>query len=344
LSSSSHVPADVVLLHFGGPTRREEVQPFLERLFQDPFIIRAPLGTWGRRKLGEMIARRRWMHTDEQYAKIGYSPINRYTDVQAQHLDKLVRGLNPDSRVHVVNRYTAPFAREVVPRLERESSRRLFLATLYPHFSHSTAGSSIRDFDTAWETVHGVKTRTSTRVFSWWWHQQWVEYSWQALREALERAVAGVSSDGGGSKTITVLFSAHGLPQKYADRGDPYPHDIRAHYAELVRRGEAWIRASAAGVECKWELSFQSRVGPVEWMRPYTEDVIAASGTKNGGTLVIVPISFVSDHIETLYEMDVTYRELSLRSGFSRFERVKMPNEDPKLAAVIFAVLRDFGL
>lgn len=334
--SDLKLPADIVLLHFGGPEKSEQVEPFLRNLFHDPFIIRAPLGQWGRRKLGSWIASRRWRHADEQYRAIGYSPINRYTDIQASHLQSLVGDFLPGSRVHVVNRYTAPFATDVVGKLKQRHGRRMFLMTLYPHFSHSTAGSSIRDFDQGWEAVNGEKTAVSTRVFSWWWHRDWLNYSWAALKDGLERAKAS-----GGP--VTVLFSAHGLPQKYADRGDPYPHDIRGHFADMVRRGEQWAKVHDPHGKWNWKLSYQSRVGPVEWLRPYTEDAIKESAA-GGGTLLLVPISFVSDHIETLFEMDITYKSLAKESGFKDCLRVAMPNEDRKFGEVLFEILKTWGL
>ena len=332
---------DVVILHFGGPTCEEQVQPFLRRLFEDPFIIRAPLGVTGRKWLASYISKKRWKHTNEQYKAIGYSPINHYTKIQADFLEQRLKADHPESKVFVVNRYTEPFAPQVIPEiLKSPAERPLFLLTLYPHFSHSTAGSSIRDFDQAWEAITGTKTKTSHRVFHWWWQRRYREYALEFLKEAVSKHQTTYPG-----QALSVLYSAHGLPQKYADRGDPYVHDIRAHAEELSLMLRSWAKEEFGGqLDLSFDLSFQSRVGPVEWLRPYTEDKIEELGNKRGGTLLIVPLSFVSDHIETLYEMDVTYRNLALSKGFKNMLRARVPNEDPKFAVVLYDTLIDMGL
>ncbi|NDE15170.1 ferrochelatase [bacterium] len=329
---------DVFLLHFGGPTSSAEVQPFLTELFEDPFILRVLLPEGARKALGRFIARRRVPKADSQYRVIGYSPINRYTDIQARHLEKKLREIHPNTNVHVINRYTAPRAVDVVRGLDTRVRRRVFLLTLYPHFSHATAGSSMFDFDKAWRLCHGSDHDKMTRVSSWWHQRDYLEYSWELLRESLQSALD--ASARSGDPRITVLFSAHGLPVKYLRRGDPYPHEIRAHFAELEARARKWLPPAA---DVAFELSFQSRVGPVEWLRPYTEDMIARLGRERGGQLVMVPVSFVSDHIETLYEMDVTYKADAAKAGFTGWHRVTMPNDDERLAHCLRQTLVTHG-
>lgn len=333
---------DVFLLHFGGPTSSDEVQPFLTELFEDPFILRLLLPEPARKALGRFIARRRVPKADRQYRAIGYSPINRYTEAQARHLEAKLREIRPNTNVHVINRYTAPRAVDVVRAFDPRLARRVFLLTLYPHFSHATAGSSMFDFDKAWRLCHGTDHDKMTRVSSWWHQRDYLDYSWDLLREALHGALDAAldSSSGLTSEKITVLFSAHGLPVKYLRRGDPYPHEIRAHFAELEARARKWL---PPGADVTFELSFQSRVGPVEWLRPYTEDMIAQLGRERGGHLVMVPVSFVSDHIETLYEMDVTYKADAQKAGFTGWHRVRMPNDDERLAHCLRQTLVTHG-
>lgn len=332
---------DIFLLHFGGPTSCAEVEPFLTELFEDPFILRMLLPDSIRKMIGRMIARRRVPKADGQYKAIGYSPINRFTEVQARHLEAAMREIRPDTHVHVINRYTAPRAADVVRRFDPKRPGRLFLLTLYPHFSHATAGSSMFDFDRAWRMYAGSDHPAMTRIASWWFQKDYLEYSWQLLRASLEAALAQArNASSGRDRRVTVLFSAHGLPVKYLRRGDPYPHEIRAHFAELKARAAAAFPEEA---DVSFELSFQSRVGPVEWLKPYTEDMIAGLGRERGGHLVMVPISFVSDHIETLYEMDVTYKELARAAGFTGWHRVAMPNEDKRLALCLRETLLNHG-
>lgn len=323
---------DVILCNFGGPTSAAEVEPFLRRLFEDPFIIRTQLlKPWMRRWLAKRIATKRAPSVVHEYERIGFSPINRMTEIQAALLEKELRAINPATKVHVVNRYTRPFAEEVVPRLEPEG-RRLYVTSLYPHTCHSTTVSSYRDFDLAFEQRHGVRDVGSIRVFSWWHNQRFMAWSEKKLREAIDTAVAATPP---GAK-VAVLFSAHGLPVKYNNRGDPYGNEIRAHFRELQSRIQ--------NDRVSWHLSFQSRVGPVEWMKPYTDQVVAELAAVNkGGTLLMVPVSFTADHIETLHEMDVTYKGLALEKGFARYARVVPANDDPELAVCMREILVQHG-
>lgn len=337
----SGIQNDVFLLHFGGPTSSAEVEPFLTELFEDPFILRVLLPEFLRKRLGRYIARRRVPKSDAQYRAIGYSPINRYTEIQAGLLEKKLRELRPKTRVHVINRYTPPRAEQVVRHFDPRESRRIFLLTLYPHFSHATAGSSMFDFDQAWRLCHGDHYNdrmAMTRVTSWWFQRDYLDYSWDLLKETLEPALAAAKNSD--NKRITVLFSAHGLPAKYIRRADPYPHEIRAHFAELRARTMKWL---PPGVDVAFELSFQSRVGPVEWLRPYTEEMITRLGSERGGQLIMVPVSFVSDHIETLYEMDVTYKADAAKAGFTGWHRVRVPNDNERLAHCLSQALVEHG-
>lgn len=330
-------PHVVVLCNFGGPAKADEVEPFLRRLFEDPFIIRAPLKPWLRQYLARRIAKKRAPKATAEYAEIGFSPINKTTVVQARHLEAMLQKKRPNTRVLVCNRYTPPYADEVARAFDPDACR-LFLVTLYPHLCHSTTVSSLRDFDLAMERVRGRRDIPSTRVFSFWQAPRFLADGAKRIQAALEPLL---NSETG---PITILFSAHGIPERYNRRGDPYVTETRAHFAELKRRGEAWLHGIAgANTRCHWMLSFQSRVGPMEWVKPYTDETISRLGKERGGSLLVVPVSFTSDHIETLFEMDQTYRHLALSSGFKRYARVIPPNEDPELAATLSDVLMQHG-
>ena len=331
----------VLLLNFGGPTNESEVEPFLRRLFEDPFIIRTRLPEFVRLWLARRIARKRAPKANAEYAKIGYSPINKMTEAQAMHLSRLLREKRPNARVQVINRYTAPFADEVVKSLDPAKDR-LFLVTLYPHLCHSTTVSSLRDFDHAMMRRFNRLDLASTRVFSWWHHPRYLDLTFASLRASLETVLNDAGDD-----QVTVVFSAHGLPKRYCERGDPYVTEIFAHAQALSQRGEAWLAQYYGGRYLKrtsWQVTFQSRVGPVEWMRPYTDEMLVQLGKERGGRLIIVPISFTSDHIETLYEMDHTYRDLALKAGFRQVARVKPANDDPELALCLAELLLQHGL
>jgi ferrochelatase len=340
--STGHTPQDnapateVCLLNFGGPQKDVEVEPFLVHLFADPCIMRAPLGRWLRRLLARRIARQRTPETVRQYSAIGYSPINVYTQRQADYLQQELRTLHPHTRVRVINRYTAPFAREVLSHVDLLHTR-LFLLPLYPQCCHSTTLSVLQEADVAIRALTPSCVRPAVKIFSWWHNPMFLAYSWSLLEEALTPAV---SREG----QIHVVFSAHGIPQAYAWRGDPYPQEIRAHYQALCARGRIWVRHRGVSADrVQWHLSFQSRVGPVTWLQPYTTDVITGLKRHTGGQLIMVPISFISDHLETLYEMDITYRALALQHGFATYARVRCPNDDPQLARCLKDILLQHG-
>ena len=324
----SAVPHVVILCNFGGPTAAAEVEPFLRRLFEDPFIIRAPLKPWMRRWLAKRIATKRAPKSTAEYQEIGFSPINKMTTIQAGLLEGMLRQERPNTRVVIVNRYTPPDAAEVVKSLDFQGSR-IFVLTLYPHLCHSTTVSSLRDFDLAVEAHLGHRDVPSTRVFSWWQTPRYLEHTYARLQTGLAPLVSGAA------KPTTILFSAHGIPVRYHNRGDPYVTEIQAHFSELKRRGEAWLKREHPQADVLWQLSFQSRVGPVEWVKPYTDETIARLGKERGGKLLVVPISFTADHIETLYEMDHTYQALARQSGFTDYARVVPSNADPELAACL---------
>lgn len=335
--SWAKLPHEVVLCNFGGPEKPEDVEPFLRRLFEDPFIIRMRIPNWLRRILAAWIAKRRAPRVGAEYAKFGHSPINRMTRAVAAELEKRLQQIRPGTKVHTINRYTAPFANDVVPQIGFGKSR-IFVLSLYPHLCHSTTVSSYRDMDLAYMQRHGTLPPASIRINSWWFHRAYRKFEWTRMEAGLAAAWNDPAPG-----PLRVVFSAHGLPERYFLRGDPYVHEIRAHFADLSAQGQAWIDSqSGRARDVSWHLSFQSRVGPVAWVTPHTEDTLAELGP-GGGTLLLVPVSFTADHIETLYEMDVLYRDLALRHGFKAYHRVKPANDDPEFAACLVRILQEHG-
>jgi protoporphyrin/coproporphyrin ferrochelatase len=321
----------VVLFNFGGPEKAEEVSPFLFNLFNDPFIIRTPLWGFLRSFLAKMIVKKRAANSIAEYQEIGFSPINRYTNFQCQALTSLIQKEDPHTEVLVINRYTAPRAELVVENLDPQGS--LYLLCLYPHFCHSTTASSLKDFSLALASRFGEKVIPRTTIYSWWSHPTYRDYLLSTLR-------AQIASFFDKARPLTVLFSAHGIPEAYSRRGDPYVSEIYGQF-EFLRKGLSGLSGRDEGIE--FRLSFQSRVGPVRWVTPYTENVIAEIGGQRGGDLFMVPISFVSDHIETLYEMDVTYKDLALKSGFDRYQRSPGHNDDVGFTECLLQILKSHG-
>lgn len=329
---------EIILCNFGGPTKEEEVRPFLFLLFDDPLVIKIPFA-FLRKFLAKRISKKRAPESTEEYAKIGFSPINKMTQIQADQLQEILRKENPNTDVHVINRYTPPFANEVVPKLKFDGGK-LFVVTMYPHFCHSTTATSVREVDIAIRDRFPGKEIDSTRIYSWWHNQSYLDYSTKQLQNKLEQ-VMKEKPEG----PITIMFSAHGLPKRYRDKGDPYVTETTGHFNEIKRRTIAWLEENNQDTtRVHWELCYQSRVGPVEWTKPYTDETIDELAPKRGGHLLIYPISFTSDHIETLYEMDVTYKEQALKGGFESYHRVMGANDDPKFTECLVDILKAHGL
>lgn len=333
----STVPHEVLLCNFGGPAEEAEVAPFLRRLFEDPFIIRAPLGPM-RRLLAKRIATKRAPASAEEYRHIGFSPINRLTETVARGLEQRLQRKRPQSRVMVVNRYTPPFAEDVVPTLNPKARR--FVLTLYPHFCHSTVASSLKDLDLAHRAHFDGADLTATRIFSWWHNPKYLSYTADGVIEKVKEVLPAL-----GQAPLTILYSMHGIPVRYHMRGDPYCHEAKSHTDEVTRRVREVLSASfpAQASQVHFQLCYQSRVGPVEWVKPYTEETIQSLGKERGGMVMLVPLSFTSDHIETLYEMDVTYKEVALANGFSQYARVAPANDDPRFIDCLVSILEGCG-
>jgi protoporphyrin/coproporphyrin ferrochelatase len=327
---------EIILCNFGGPTKEEEVRPFLFLLFDDPLVIKIPFAPL-RTLLAKRISKKRAPDSNHEYAKIGYSPINKMTQAQADQLQEILRKKNPNTDVHVINRYTAPFARDVIPKLKFDGGK-VFILTMYPHFCHSTTATSVREVDQAIRERFPNKEIDSTRIYSWWHNQSYLEYSTHEVKKKLDEVISSQPEG-----PITLMFSAHGIPKRYRDKGDPYVTETTGHFHEVKRRILAQLDPEQAE-RLHWNLSFQSRVGPVEWTKPYTDETIDELAKSRGGHLLVYPVSFTSDHIETLYEMDVTYKEQALAGGFQSYHRVLGANDDKKFTDCLVDILYSHGL
>jgi len=310
------VDTAVLLLQMGGPDSLEAVKPFLLNLFSDREIIK--IGpAWLQPFIARMIVRRRAPKVAEKYREIGgKSPIKELTQAQA---DALAAEL--DIPCHVGMRYWHPFTRETLLRLRHSGIKKLVALSLYPHYSRATSGSSfndltrcLADLDSDLEVV---------RIPHFYDHPLYI----QALSEKIETGLASFPERG----AVQLLFSAHSLPQSFIDEGDPYLVHIQTTVRLVMERFE--------GVQ--HQLAFQSRAGPVKWLEPSTDDKLkelAASGCKN---LLMVPLSFVSDHIETLHEIDIEYAEEAHKLGISDFRRIESLNSSPTFIRCLAELVRD---
>ncbi|MCA1764835.1 MAG: ferrochelatase [Desulfobulbaceae bacterium] len=292
----------VILLNLGGPEKLEDVEPFLFNLFSDRKIIR--LGPRFMQKfIARRIARKRAPTSRESYRLIGGgSPLAKTTMAQGAALEKMLAD-SGTFRVDMAMRYWPPYADETLAKMAAAGIRRLVGLTLYPHYSIATTGSSVDDLrEAAARSGAGFELAL---VEAWPDQPDYIASLAKNIKEGLHR-FAG--------EPVELVYSAHSLPKKFIDEGDPYLD----HMARTIRAVEA-----ATGV--KGHLCFQSRSGPVEWLAPSTPEMmekLAAGGAKN---LLLAPISFVSDHVETLYEIDIQYRQLAEGMGL-RLERVESLN------------------
>lgn len=318
----------ILLLNLGGPDTLDAVRPFLVRLFSDREIIRLPGGPVGQWFIGRMIAMKRTKEVQENYHKIGGgSPIVCWSTLQGEGMVQRLRARGHDVEYALCMRYWNPDTDAALDRLESLECDHLVALTMYPHYSVATTGSSMA------ELVRVMKRRKTrlplTRIESWYDFPPYLDALAARVRACLDTFPAG--------STPTLLFSAHGLPKHFIDDGDPYCEHIR-----VTLDG---IRARLP--ELPWTLGYQSRVGPVEWIGPSTEEVIDRLGREGVKDVLAVPISFVSDHIETLYEVDMLYGDQAKKVGIVNFRRPEGLNDFPPfldaLAAIVEPTLAEAG-
>ena len=305
---------------------------FLYNLFADPDIIRlpgplAPL----QRVIAWLIAKRRAPKSRAAYASIGGgSPILQYSQQQAALLKQSCRVRHGiDIEAYIGMRYWHPFTEEALDEIRKDGIEALVIVPLYPQFSISTSGSSLRVLQEEFASASGRwnQNMVHTVVPSWYDRPGYVRAMASLLRNELEafteEQIAEAKAVAPDQEPLHVLFSAHGVPQSYIQAGDPYQRQIIDCVAKISE-------AIADMENVETHLSYQSRVGPIEWLRPYTDDVLPALGERGVKNLVVVPISFVSEHIETLEEIDIEYRELAEESGVTNWRRCPALNTDQR--------------
>jgi ferrochelatase len=308
----------VLLLNMGGPEKQENVLPFLYNLFSDRQIIR--LGPALLQKpLAALIARRRAPKSRENYQKIGGgSPISAITARQAEAVEHALAA-DGNFLVRPCMRYWHPFAAAALMEMSAAEVTELIALPLYPHYCQATSDSSFHDL-----REHNRKLGLNLplrEIRSWPIEPDYIASLTARVQEGLAQF---------GNETVQVVYSAHSLPKKFIDEGDPYVDEICQTIAALEQQTGKQGR-----------LCFQSRSGPVQWLEPSTEDTLiqlAVEGCKN---ILMVPIAFVSDHIETLYEIDMLYKGRAKELGM-RLESTRGLNDDPQfINALRNLVLRE---
>ncbi|GKV03544.1 hypothetical protein SLEP1_g15828 [Rubroshorea leprosula] len=318
VESASHGTEEkigVLLLNLGGPETLNDVQPFLFNLFADPDIIRLPrLFGFLQWPLAKLISVLRAPKSKEGYAAIGGgSPLRKITDEQADALKLALEVKNMPVNVYVGMRYWYPFTEEAIQQIKRDNITRLVVLPLYPQFSISTTGSSIRVLQNSFREDAFLSRLPVAIIKSWYQREGYIRSMADLIAKELERFAK--------PEEVMVFFSAHGVPVSYVeDAGDPYKDQMEDCIYLIMQE------LKARGINNDHTLAYQSRVGPVQWLKPYTDEVLVDLGQKGVKSLLAVPVSFVSEHIETLEEIDMEYKHLALESGIENWGRVPALN------------------
>jgi ferrochelatase len=297
----------IVLFNLGGPDSSEAIEPFLRHLFSDPAILSLP--GFLRAPLAKFIARRRTPVAREIYAKIGgRSPILEETQAQARALEKVLAARGQDARSFIAMRCSPPFSEECADAVAAWRPEKIVLLPLYPQFSTTTTASSFKAWDRA---ASGMNTPTS-RICCYPRNSGFVAAMAARIGKTWERRNTQLR--------YRLLLSAHGLPERIIARGDPYRWQVEQSAAAIVQ---------ALGINgLDWQVCYQSRVGPLKWIGPQTDAEIRRAGAEGKG-VIVAPVAFVSEHSETLVELDIEYARLAAEAGVADYLRAPTVGTEP---------------
>ena len=315
----------VLLLAMGGPEKPAEIQPYLQELLGDRRLVPLPGPDWVQALFARKVSRRRAPKVAERYAPAGGgSPLNRITREQCLGLEARLAAGGGEWRVRPAFRYQPELTEEAVAELAVFAPGRLALLSLYPFYSKATSGSSLEDIRTRWQRRDPSKRTAVAEIPGWCDLGPYLDF--------LARQAAGELARLGFAPAETaVLCSVHGLPESMIQRGDPYREEVGRGFEGFRRRLGGWTV----------ELGFQSKFGPGRWLQPYTDAVIrrlAGAGVRN---LLMVPLGFTAENLETFYDMDAVFGPLALREGIDRFARLACPNTEPDFLDVLAGLVRE---
>jgi len=297
----------VVLMNMGGPDSLESVEPFLYNLFSDHDIIQIPKPI--QKPVAKVISKFRAKKTQDYYRYMGgKSPQKEQTLQQAEALQK---ALGKNYKVVVAMRYWHPFTQEALEQLKDEDLEIIILLPLYPQYSKTTTGSSFNEFFRQLEKYKKngfFKNTPVVKVESYYSHPLYIK----AMVENIKKHLPDY-------KNYYFLFSAHSLPEKVIKEGDPYKKQVEKTVSLIME----------SFPENKYSLSYQSKVGPVKWLEPMTDEVIVSLASEGIKKLAVIPVSFVSEHSETLYELDYQYGNLAKEKGIESYVRIPTLKTDP---------------
>lgn len=288
----------VVLLNLGGPDSLDAIEPFLFNLFSDPDIFKIPIG---QKLFAKVISNRRAPKVAEEYELIGgKSPINEWTEIQRNMLENRLREQYNDISVITAMRYWNPITKDVAEDIKKEKFERIILLPLYPHYSVSTTGSSFNE----WERCFQTENEKVIKINNYHTNTSYIKAINQRIDKTLLKFPEEVRND------VQLVFSAHGTPVSMVKKGDPYSIHI-SETMNLVMTDRDYSHPH--------HLCYQSKVGPVKWLTPATDTMIEELSQKGKKHLLIIPISFVSDHVETSFELDIEYRHVADENNIENY-------------------------
>lgn len=322
----------VLLLQMGGPESINDVEPFLYNLFSDPYIIQLPFFMKPfQSQLAQLISSKRAPKVSVLYEEIGGgSPIRFETECQAKALEKYLAKEGIPSKVYYAMRYSKPFLKDIIPQIRNDQIQEITVIPLYPQYSQATSGSSLFECKNLFDKTKLNQSIKINYIESWFDNPFYIKLMQERIFEQLCKDEITHSSN-----SPLILFSAHGLPTKYVEDGDPYQKQIECSINLIMQDPKL--------KHLRFKISYQSKVGPVKWLEPSTEKTIIELGKTGEKSLIVVPISFVGDHIETLHEINIEYKTLARENGIEHFLMTRAPKANPLLIKALRSLLlRDF--
>lgn len=309
----------VLFLNMGGPETADKVDEYLYNIFSDPAIIKLPLSPILQKPLAKLIASRRTPKVRRRYQMIGGgSPLLKWTRLTASNVKRELSKKYPHVEVFVGMRYTEPYIHEELDAAVGEGCRHLVIVSMYPQYCRATTGTALEE---VLEWIEDTEADITLSIIDDWHDRSaYIELLRQRIDAAFEQFDKAASPK--------LIFSAHAVPQKLAASGDPYVERIKK-------------TAALAGDGYDYVLTYQSRTGPVVWVGPDTLKTVRSLARKGVADMIIVPISFVSDHIETLYEIDIELKEAALRAGVRRLVRTESFNDDARFGDMLADLIEE---
>lgn len=299
----------IVLFQLGGPDNLEAIEPFLYNLFCDPDIIDFPFSNIGRNILAKLISSARAKKVQSHYASIGGgSPIRKFTEQQARALESQLRSQGLDAHCFVAMRYWHPFTQEAVDKVKRLGCDQIVLLPLYPQYSQTTTGSSLREWSRRFFSAN-CAIHTIADFYE---HSGYLDSVIDKIQQSLARFSDATSP--------AIIFSAHSVPVALIERGDPYQRQVERTVELIMSRGDFSNRH---------RLCYQSKVGASKWLQPSLHKTLRNLAADGVTSVCVVPIAFVSDHVETLAEINHEAREEAAKLGITRFEMTVGLNDCP---------------